>query len=51
MKFIIIQKYSESSTDWGGNIGEVGIYDADIGEDNAIILVQELAKKWGAVNP
>ena len=42
---------SESSTDWGGNIGEVGIYDADIGEDNAIILVQELAKKWGAVNP
>ncbi len=36
----------DSGSDYGGNIGEIGIYDADIGETNAIILAQELSKKW-----
>ena len=33
--------------DLTGNIGEVGLYDADIGAANSIILAEELSKKWG----
>ena len=36
-----------SLADLTGNIGEVGIYDADIGASDAITLAEELSKKWG----
>tara|TARA_R110002020_G_scaffold464671_1_gene685537 strand:- start:1133 stop:1924 length:792 start_codon:yes stop_codon:yes gene_type:complete len=35
------------STTYDGNIGEVGIYDADIGVQRAITLSKELSTKWG----
>ena len=38
---------SGSLSDFTGNIGEVGMYDADIGEESAIILSKELSTKWG----
>ena len=36
-----------SKADFTGVIGEVGIYDDDITEANAIILAKELSTKWG----
>ena len=35
------------STTYKGNIGEVGMYDTDIGEADAITLSKELSTKWG----
>ena len=37
-----------SITDFNGNIGEFGVYDADIGSAQSIVLAKELATKWGA---
>ena len=31
----------------GGTIGEVGIYDTALSDADAIILAQELSRKWG----
>lgn len=33
--------------DFTGNIGELGIYDLDIGATNIEVLMKELCKKWG----
>lgn len=33
--------------DFTGNIGELGVYDLDIGVDNIEVLMKELCKKWG----
>ena len=38
---------SGSLADMGGTIGEVGIYDVGLSDANAIILAQELSRKWG----
>ena len=38
---------AESADDFVGNIGEVGIYDYDIGDTAAITLSKELSTKWG----
>tara|TARA_R100001082_G_scaffold52564_1_gene28640 strand:- start:1472 stop:2248 length:777 start_codon:yes stop_codon:yes gene_type:complete len=39
-----------ATTDWNGSIGEIGIYDANIGEAAAQELCKELSTKWG-INP
>ena len=36
-----------SLADMGGTIGEVGIYDTALSDADAIILAQELSRKWG----
>ena len=33
--------------DFTGNIGELGVYDLDIGETNIEVLMKEICKKWG----
>ena len=38
---------SGSLADMGGTIGEVGIYDTALSDADAIILAQELSRKWG----
>lgn len=35
-----------TNNDWNGNLGEIGIYDADIGLDNIELLLQSLCAKW-----
>ena len=38
---------SGSTSDLTGYIGEIGLYDADIGEAAIITLTKELSTKWG----
>mgnify|MGYP006403994819 CR=1 FL=1 len=38
---------AEGAADFTGQIGEVGMYDADIGDAAAITLSKELSTKWG----
>ena len=38
---------AEGAADFTGHIGEIGIYDVDIAEKNALILTRELSTKWG----
>ena len=38
---------SESSADFTGYIGEIALYDADLGEAKILTMLEEMSKKWG----